>query len=85
MEDLYDPSLTHLEASNAGIADLSGLEHAVHLESLNLPGNAIADLSPLVDLRNLRSLRLNGNSIDDIGPLASLHKLTVAVHEIDSS
>ena len=41
-------TLTHLNAENTAITDLTGVETATNLQHLNLTGNAITDLSPLV-------------------------------------
>ena len=55
--------LTHLEAANLQITDLTGLEHATQLQFLWLGGNQITDVSPLVGLTNLQYLDLGGNPI----------------------
>ncbi len=78
--------LTVLEAPDAGIVDLTGLEYATGLTRLDLgPGaitrdpwtntNAISDLSPLSGLAALTWLDLAGNSIEDVTPLARLSEL----------
>ncbi len=75
-------NLTHLEAKNANISDLTGLEHATNLQSLELGygktgnSNAVTDLSPLADLIQLTSLDLAGNSISDISAVTGLTNLT---------
>ena len=84
--------LEHLDAQNANISDLTGLEFATNLTSLNLGGklygygsggvdlrldsNTISDISPLSSLTNLTSLNLSGNDISDFSPLSSLTNLT---------
>ncbi len=79
-------ALTHLEAPNRQITDLTGLEHARHLRRLNLGGeyiagegfvnsNAVTDLSPLEKLTQLTYLYLRDNTITDISPLAGLTQL----------
>jgi len=77
-------TLTRLEAPNANISDLTGLEFATNLTSLNFDpqgssknSNSISDLSPLEDLTNLRSLNLQQNTISDLSPLSELTSLTV--------
>ena len=65
-----------LEAEDAGISDLTGLEFATNLTWLSLGGNNISDLSPLAGLTNLTQLALEGNNISDLSPLAGLTKLT---------
>ena len=69
-------ALTHLEAPNANISDLTGLEFATHLTYLNLAENSISDISALVNLTNLTSLALFINSISDISAVAGLTNLT---------
>ena len=74
--------LTVLEATDMGIVDLTGLEHATGLTRLDLgPGamldpwantNAVSDLSPLSGLTALTYLDLAGNSVVDVTPLAGL-------------
>ncbi len=64
--------LTQLEADEAGITDLTGLEHAKNLERIALRHNAISDLSPLADLTSLREIYLDGNGVVDVSPLARL-------------
>ncbi|MBU3803872.1 MAG: NPCBM/NEW2 domain-containing protein, partial [Candidatus Cellulosilyticum pullistercoris] len=49
--------LTSLSAY--GISDLTGLEEAIHLESLNLDYNEVRDLRPLAKLKNLKTLNVN--------------------------
>ncbi len=78
--------LTVLEAPNAGIAALTGLEFATGLTRLNLgsgPGkwpwensNAISDLAPLSGLTGLTYLSLSGNAVVNVSPLAGLTNLT---------
>ena len=80
--------LTRLEAGNADISDLTGLEFATNLTNLNLGhvrvgtegrpinSNSISNISPLAGLTNLTFLDLTGNSVSNIAPIASLTKLT---------
>ena len=42
-EDLA--GLTELDASNRGISDLTGIEHCINLQWLDLRGNQITDIS----------------------------------------
>ena len=69
-------SLTHLEAQDANIRDLTGLQFATNLTYLWLTGNAITDLSALCDLTNLRDLILYNNTISDISALSNLTNLS---------
>ncbi len=73
--------LSELEAPNSNIRDLTGLELATSLTSLNLGtefvsrvgyvnSNHISDFSPLSGLTNLTRLDLSGNSISDLSALS---------------
>ena len=77
-------TLTRLEAPNANISDLTGLEFANRLTSLNFGhdtvssftnSNSISDLLPLSSLTNLESLDLARNNITDVSALSSLTNL----------
>jgi len=61
--------LTELKAENAGITDLSGLEHAKKLEILYLAHNSITDISPLLKLPKIRWVDVRDNSITRIPEL----------------
>jgi hypothetical protein len=65
-------SLKKLEASFLGITNLSGLEHATNLTSLNLSHNPISDITPLAGLTKLKRLLLYKVRITDLKPLADL-------------
>ena len=90
-------NLTRLEAKNANISDLAGLEHATNLTELYLGAewvavernwinsNSVSNLSPLAGLTNLMWLSLEANSISDISPLAGLTNLTVVVNFLANS
>ena len=79
-------ALTHLDALNKGIRDLTGLEQATNLTWLELGGvyvngeyfnsNAISDFSPVSGLTSLTRLDLDNNSITNISPLSGLTNLT---------
>ena len=69
-------SLTTFEAPDSDITDLSGLEHATELDTLDLRGNTIENLTPLKELTKLTSLDLGVNSISNIDALAGLTELT---------
>ncbi|MGD2069052.1 MAG: leucine-rich repeat domain-containing protein [Gemmatimonadota bacterium] len=68
-------TLTELELSDRGIADLSGLEHCENLLILRATDNALTDLSPLSDLPSLEGADLVANQISDVSPLAGLTTL----------
>ncbi|MCV9884481.1 leucine-rich repeat domain-containing protein [Metabacillus halosaccharovorans] len=67
--------LTYLDAWDRGITDLTGLEHAVNLESLSIAYNSIEDLSPLAELTSLTYLDMNGNNIQSLDSLSGLTNL----------
>ena len=50
-------TLNELEAPNANITDLTGLESATYLDELNLSNNRITDISALVGLTALKDIR----------------------------
>ena len=64
-------TLTRLEASKAGINNLTGLEGSTNLTSLNLWGNNISDISAVAGLTKLERLYLDRNNITDISPLVA--------------
>ena len=79
--------LTYLEARNANISDLTGLEGATNLKELELGredvgdgswqnSNSVSDLSPLAGLTQLEGLNLRQNAVKDISALAGLTHLT---------
>jgi Leucine-rich repeat (LRR) protein len=67
--------LTHLDASDRNITDLTGLEYATSLTTLDLVNNQIDDISPLAGLTSLTGLWLLDNQISDVSPLAGLTNL----------
>ena len=78
-------TLTELNASNTDISDVTGLEAATNLKTLDLGGeiiansfinsNSISDISPIAALINLTKLRLADNSISDISAIEELTNL----------
>ena len=67
--------LTRLEAPEASISNLIGLEHATNLIDLHLWRNSVSDLSPLAGLTKLTGLYLGGSSASDLSPLTGLTNL----------
>ena len=67
--------LTTLEAPNARINDLTGLEYATNLKTLNLLDTGISDISAVAGLTKLTWLDLFGNNISDISAVAGLINL----------
>ena len=81
-------ALTRLDAPNANIQELTGLEYAHNLRALGLGGewisgqgyvnsNAVSNFSPLLELTQLRTLTLSGTSLSDVSALAGLIQLTL--------
>ncbi|PZE20020.1 leucine-rich repeat domain-containing protein [Paenibacillus xerothermodurans] len=68
--------LTELNASGRAIRDLTGIEHATGLKSLNLSDNEIGDVSQLGALAELETLILNGNGLSDVDGIGGLPSLT---------
>ena len=69
-------TLNRLDARNASISDLTGLEFAINLTNLNLASNMVSDISRVAPLTNLTDLNLANNMVSDISPIASLTNLT---------
>ena len=80
-------ALTRLDARNANIQDLTGLEHAHNLTSLNLSGeyiqgegtvnsNTISDFSPIAGLTRLTQLSLSRCGLSDASFVSGLTQLT---------
>ena len=68
--------LTRLDAGgDRGITNLTGLEYATNIRSLQLHNNPIADISPLVHLTKLEGVNLWGCRIVDLSPLRNLNNL----------
>ena len=64
--------LDGLEAHNAGISNLTGLQFATNLEVISCNNNSISDLSPLADLPRLAHVEHRHNLIRDLSPLGEL-------------
>ena len=68
-----------------GVRDLSGLEHATGLHTLELTNGLIKDLSPLADLSALEQLGLASNKVQSVAALSgltSLHTLNLTSNDI---
>ena len=59
------------------ITDLTGLEVAVNLRSLNLRYNHVTDVSPLQNLTQLVSLNLSENELSDLSGVGALTQLGI--------
>lgn len=69
------------------ITSLQGLEHAVNMESLMLPGHKIKDITAIGKLEKLEFLAIDGNQVTDLSPLSglsSLQKLIIGGNPITS-
>ena len=77
--------LEALEAREAGIRDLAGLEAAASLKELDLGFNPLADLRPLAALARLESLNLDGAVADlrELAALASVKRLSLRHNGIE--
>lgn len=68
-------TLNELRTDDRGISQLSGLEYAVNLQTLELQDKRITDISPLSNLTALTQLWLRNNRITDISALSNLTAL----------
>ena len=69
--------LTKLEVwDNRNISDLTGLEHATHLQILTIHFNQVQDMTPLTELTKLKRVQLTGNQISNIPSLLGMKQLT---------
>ncbi|VFM94951.1 MAG: hypothetical protein BECKG1743D_GA0114223_100861 [Candidatus Kentron sp. G] len=73
--------LTDLMAPDAGITDLTGLEMAVNLATVDISGNAIEDLSPLASLENLTGYAFS--AVDDSAVTAEDSAISIPVLDND--
>lgn len=72
-------TLRRVDAHDASISDLTGLEFAIGLEEIECNDNLISDLSPLEGLIRLRVVEFRENVISDLSPLEGLINLTRVV------
>jgi len=68
-------TLKHFRAIDKGIRDLTGLEFATNLETLELRSNQMSDLSALSSLKSLKETWIEGEMISDLSPFAGLTNL----------
>jgi internalin A len=69
-------TMTNLYAAYRGIQDLSGLETASNLLTLDLGFNQLTNLSPIAGLTKLTQLHAGWNPLTNCTPLAGLTNLT---------
>lgn len=74
-EDLLKLTTLYPRQMKEKVKSLKGLENALNLTGLYLPGQQVRDLTPLSNLYALTSLSLDGNEIEDVCPLRSLWNL----------
>lgn len=79
LKDLYPLQvflrLTHIDAKNAGIQELFGIETHQSLEVLDISQNPVFDLSPLASLSRLQELYLANTAVKEIDAVAELGQL----------
>jgi uncharacterized repeat protein (TIGR02543 family) len=68
--------VTSMDLRQWGIKDLTGIEAAQNLQSLNLRLNQVTDVSPLQSLTQLRTLDLSENGLSDLSGVAALTQLS---------
>ncbi len=82
------PDLQELSLKNCNISNISPLENALGLKSLNLTDNLLSDLSPLSGLSLLERLSVDGNpGITSLQPLlacANLRQVSARRTAVDS-
>lgn len=64
--------LKTLNIQNKGVEDLTGLETATNLESLDISYNAIANFAPISKLPNLRILMAESTTLKDLSTIEGL-------------
>lgn len=69
-------SLTELDASEAGVTSLQGIQNLVNLRVLDVTGNAISDLRPLSGLEILQVLFISSSGLTTLDGIQSLESLT---------
>lgn len=72
-EDVKNISRVHGKGKK--IKDLTGLEHCLAVQEIDLENNTVTDLSPLAELTMIQSINLAGNKIESIKPLAELKRV----------
>lgn len=86
-QELVAAKLLRFELNGAGLRDLTGLEHAVNLQTLTLRDNLIEDVAPITGLANLRRLDLSGNRVASLLPFKDMTRGAIAarIAEIDAA
>jgi hypothetical protein len=78
--DLASPTFTNFSVNGRGIVDLTGLQYATNLTTLQLQGSfgqpGLTDIAVLANLRKLTLLDLAYNRVTNGSPIAGLTNLT---------
>jgi internalin A len=80
-------NLTFLSVQSVGLGDLSGLQWASNLVTLDLTGNAVTGVAELANLTHLTSVLLDANSLSNLSilqPLTSLTSLSLSSNSLAS-
>jgi Leucine-rich repeat (LRR) protein len=64
-------SVTYVDANNAAIASLEGLQYCPMLQLIFMSNNQITSLAPLTELQMLNNVQFIANNITDISPLSA--------------
>jgi len=64
-----------LDLSDYDLSNISGIEHCLYINELNLSGNNIEKIGKLAGLMRLQYLFLSNNSIENVSPLENLENL----------
>lgn len=72
----FDATAATVDASNAGVTDLTNLSQLTAVTALMLNNNAISDFTPIAKLQSLTVLELWNTGVSDITFLAGMNKLT---------
>ena len=72
----YGKPNIELTAKNSQISNITGLDHATNLETLDLRDNTISNINAISGLTGLETLKLKGNTLSSITPLSGLTSLT---------
>jgi internalin A len=75
LSDLKKLKSIYAEDTKNKNSNLQGLENAVNLVDLILPGHNIKNITPLSKLKKIEFLVLEGNQIKDLSPLSGLSRL----------
>lgn len=66
--------ISQVKGKGLEITNLTGLEHCVAVQEIDLRDNQIVDLGPLRELKLLQSISLSNNKIESLEPLKDLER-----------